>query len=66
MKGGIMQMNSITTGALDNGEAAQQSFGSIHLGAKEEKTDMKHGVLFDRVSARLKAQVGPVVYASCF
>ncbi|WP_454847934.1 chromosomal replication initiator protein DnaA, partial [Rhizobium binxianense] len=27
---------------------------------------MKHGVLFDRVSARLKAQVGPDVYASWF
>jgi chromosomal replication initiator protein len=66
MKGGIMQMNSMTTGALDNGEAASQSFGSIHLGAKEEKADMKHGVLFDRVSARLKAKVGPDVYASWF
>ena len=27
---------------------------------------MKHGVLFERVSARLKAQVGPDVYASWF
>lgn len=61
-----MQMNSMTTGALDNGEAAQQSFGSIHLSATEEKGDMKHGVLFERVSARLKAQVGPDVYASWF
>ncbi|MBB3592786.1 chromosomal replication initiator protein [Rhizobium sp. BK529] len=61
-----MQMNSMTTGALDNGEAAPQSFGSIHLSATDEKGEMKHGVLFERVSARLKAKVGPDVYASWF
>ena len=27
---------------------------------------MKHSILFERVSARLKAQVGPDVYASWF
>jgi chromosomal replication initiator protein len=38
----------------------------MRLEAAGEKGDMKHGILFERVSARLKAQVGPDVYASWF
>lgn len=61
-----MQMNTMTADALDSGDNEPQAFGSICAGAAGEKGDMKHGVLFERVSARLKAQVGPDVYASWF
>ncbi|MBB3455453.1 chromosomal replication initiator protein [Rhizobium sp. BK313] len=61
-----MQMITRTTGALDNGDNAQQAFSTVCLEAAGEKGDMKHNVLFERVSARLKAQVGPDVYASWF
>ncbi|TBG82627.1 chromosomal replication initiator protein DnaA [Rhizobium leguminosarum] len=61
-----MQMNTMTTGGLDNGDAAPQAFGSIGLEAGEAKAEMKQSILFERVSARLKAQVGPDVYASWF
>jgi chromosomal replication initiator protein len=66
LKGGIMQMNTMTTSGLDNADAAPQAFGSIRLEAAEVKADMKQNVLFERVSARLKAQVGQDVYASWF
>lgn len=61
-----MQMNTMTTSGLDNGDAAPQAFGSIRLEAAEVKADMKQNVLFERVTARLKAQVGQDVYASWF
>ncbi|CAN7142754.1 chromosomal replication initiator protein DnaA, partial [Rhizobium sp. LjRoot258] len=61
-----MQMNTMTADALDSGDNEPQAFGSICAGAAGEKGDMKHGVLFERVSARLKAQVGPDVFASWF
>ncbi|MBP2442654.1 chromosomal replication initiator protein [Rhizobium leguminosarum] len=66
LKGGIMQMNTMTTGGPDNGDVAPQAFGSIRLDVGEAKAEMKHSILFERVSARLKAQVGPDVYASWF
>jgi chromosomal replication initiator protein len=61
-----MQMNTMTAGALKQGDSAQQALGSVCLEAAGEKGDMKHSILFERVSARLKAQVGPDVYASWF
>lgn len=61
-----MQMTSMTAGALNKGDKAPQAFGSDCHEAAGGKADMKHGVLFERVSARLKAQVGPDVYASWF
>lgn len=61
-----MQMNTMTTGGLDNGDAAPQTFGSIRLEVGEAKAEMKQSISFERVSARLKAQVGPDVYASWF
>ncbi|KAA0699279.1 chromosomal replication initiator protein DnaA [Neorhizobium sp. P12A] len=61
-----MQMNTMTAGALKQGDNAQQALGSVCLEAAGEKGDMKHSILFERVSARLKAQVGPDVYASWF
>ncbi|MDE1995727.1 MAG: chromosomal replication initiator protein DnaA, partial [Rhizobiaceae bacterium] len=61
-----MHMNTRTVGALENGDNAPQAFVAVDLQAAGEKGDMKHNVLFERVSARLKAQVGPDVYASWF
>ncbi|TXH82411.1 MAG: chromosomal replication initiator protein DnaA, partial [Rhizobium sp.] len=53
------------TGALENGDNTQ-AFGAVCLEAAEEKSDAAQSNLFERVSARLKAQVGPDVYASWF
>ncbi len=61
-----MHMNSLAANALDDTDKASQAFGSICPEAAGEKGDMKNGILFERVSARLKAQVGPDVYASWF
>ncbi|MDM9619333.1 chromosomal replication initiator protein DnaA [Rhizobium sp. S96] len=61
-----MHMNSMAANVLDNEDKTSQAFGSICPEAAGEKGDMKNGILFERVSARLKAQVGPDVYASWF
>ncbi|MGO4565277.1 chromosomal replication initiator protein DnaA [Rhizobium sp. 2YAF20] len=61
-----MQINTMTTSALAKGDNAQKAFGTVCLDAAGDKGDMKQSVLFERVSARLKAQVGPDVYASWF
>ncbi|MEK1869751.1 MAG: chromosomal replication initiator protein DnaA, partial [Ensifer adhaerens] len=63
--GGKMQMNLVTAGALQKEGDAFQA-GSNLSQAAGEKTDMRHDALFERVSARLKAQVGPDVFASWF
>ena len=60
-----MQIHTRTTGALENGDNAQ-AFGAVCLEAAGEKGDVAQSNLFERVSARLKAQVGPDVYASWF
>lgn len=61
-----MQMNVATAaGAFQkDGEAFQA--GSNLSQAAGDKHDMRHDALFERVSARLKAQVGPDVFASWF
>lgn len=64
-----MQMNSArTAGALANGENARQALPQAGVQTTDAgvPSDMKQDALFDRVSARLKAQVGPDVYASWF
>ena len=63
-----MQMTTATTaGALVNGDDALQAVSNSKGHSQtEDKTEMKQDALFDRVSARLKAQVGPDVYASWF
>lgn len=66
LEGGIMRMNSMAADVLGSGDSAPRDFGSISAEAAGEKGDMKDGVLFERVSARLRAQVGPDVYASWF
>jgi chromosomal replication initiator protein len=59
LEGGKMRMNLAT---------APEGFqaGSNQSQAAGEKHDMRHDALFERVSARLKAQVGPDVFASWF
>ncbi len=65
LEGGKMQMNLVTAGALQKEGDAFQA-GSNLSQAAGEKIDMRHDALFERVSARLKAQVGPDVFASWF
>jgi chromosomal replication initiator protein len=68
MKGGKMQMNTArTAGAFANGENARQALPQEGAqAAAGVPSDMKHDAIFERVSARLKAQVGPDVFASWF
>jgi len=66
LEGGNMQINTMTTSALAKGDNAQKALGTVCLDVAGDKGDMKQSVLFERVSARLKAQVGPDVYASWF
>nr|WP_316651863.1 chromosomal replication initiator protein DnaA [uncultured Gellertiella sp.] len=61
-----MQVNLVTPDAAEFGDPATDGRGAGRTDAAPGGTEMKHGVLFDRVSARLKAQVGPDVYASWF
>ncbi|MDR6755036.1 chromosomal replication initiator protein [Mycoplana sp. BE70] len=61
-----MQTNTATSvGAFGNGDHALNAIaeGSDKPG---DKSETKHDALFERVSARLKAQVGQDVYASWF
>ena len=61
-----MQMNSMTAGALANGDNAHSALGAACSDGAGENADMKHNDLFDRFSKRLKAQVGVDVYQSWF
>ncbi|PTM97504.1 chromosomal replication initiator protein DnaA [Mycoplana dimorpha] len=61
-----MQANTATSvGAFGNGDDALKAIAETS-DKPGDTTDTKHDVLFDRVSARLKAQVGQDVYASWF
>ena len=67
MEGGKMQVNTArTAGAFANGENARQALPQEGVQAAGVPSDMKQDALFERVSARLKAQVGPDVFASWF
>ncbi|PWE56051.1 chromosomal replication initiator protein DnaA [Metarhizobium album] len=61
-----MQVNMMTTGALGDGDKAPKPFDAVCSEVTEDKTGMTYNALFDRFSARLKAQVGQDVYASWF
>lgn len=61
-----MQINSLTAGAAVDGNHAQEATGIVRSGATEDSSVATQDVLFERFSARLKAQVGPDVYASWF
>jgi chromosomal replication initiator protein DnaA len=60
-----MQMTTVPARA-GNGDHARQAFDSVCSEAAGETSEMKHDALFERFSARLKAQVGQDVYASWF
>ncbi|CAN7174239.1 chromosomal replication initiator protein DnaA [Rhizobium sp. LjRoot30] len=61
-----MQVNMMTTGVLGDGDKAPKPFDTVCSEVAEDKTGMTYNALFDRFSARLKAQVGQDVYASWF
>ena len=61
-----MHINSVTAGAAVDGNHAQTAIDAVCSEAAGDKSEMKHDVLFERFSLRLKAQVGPDVYASWF
>ncbi len=62
-----MLNNSVTAAIVfENGENARQIAVKQSDVPAGDKCDMLHSALFERVSARLKAQVGPDVFASWF
>ncbi|WP_377297593.1 chromosomal replication initiator protein DnaA [Rhizobium sp. SGZ-381] len=61
-----MQMNTVSARTLDSGNQTSEPLDSVCAKAAGEKSEMKPDALFERFSARLKAQVGPEVYASWF
>jgi chromosomal replication initiator protein len=60
-----MHINTVSIRA-GNGDQARQGIDSICSKAAGEISEMKHDALFERFSARLKAQVGQDAYASWF
>ncbi len=60
-----MQLN-LAMGAVTDGDRAPKASDAACSDAAGDKSTMKHDALFERFSARLKAQVGPEVYASWF
>jgi chromosomal replication initiator protein len=65
LKGGNMQLN-LAMGAVADGDRAPKTRDAACSDAAGDKSAMTHDALFERFSARLKAQVGPEVYASWF
>jgi chromosomal replication initiator protein len=65
LKGGNMQLN-LAMGAVADGDRAPKACDAACSEAAGDKSAMRHDALFERFSARLKAQVGPEVYASWF
>ena len=61
-----MHTNTVSIRAAGDADTARQAFGSAATQAAGENRDMKHEALFERLSLRLKAQVGQDVYASWF
>ncbi len=60
-----MQLN-LAMGAVADGDRAPKTRDAACSDAAGDKSAMTHDALFERFSARLKAQVGPEVYASWF
>ena len=61
-----MQTNKLAVGALVDGNNATKAFGSSYPEDGGAMTDAAQSALFERFSTRLKAQVGPEVFASWF
>ncbi len=60
-----MQLN-LVMGAVSNGDRTPKACDAAGTDAARDNQVMKQDALFERFSARLKAQVGPEVYASWF
>ena len=60
-----MQLN-LVMGAVSNGDRTPKACDAADTDAARDNQVMKQDALFERFSARLKAQVGPEVYASWF
>ncbi|UHS55323.1 chromosomal replication initiator protein DnaA [Agrobacterium vaccinii] len=60
-----MQLN-LVVGAVSNGDRTPKACDAAGTDAARDNQVMKQDALFERFSARLKAQVGPEVYASWF
>ncbi len=61
-----MHMNSMTAGALANGDNAHSALGAACSEGAGENAEMTHNDLFERFTKRLKAQVGVDVFQSWF
>ena len=61
-----MQMNTAPIRAFGESDTVPQTLDSVCSQAAGEKSEMHHDALFERFSARLKAQVGLEVYTSWF
>ncbi|TCR02004.1 chromosomal replication initiator protein DnaA [Neorhizobium sp. BT27B] len=61
-----MQMNTAPIRAFGESDTVPQTLDSVCSQAAGEKSEMQNDALFERFSARLKAQVGLEVYTSWF
>lgn len=61
-----MQMKMVTASAAASGDEARAIENAVCPDAMVEATQAEYAAVFERFSARLRAQVGPDVYASWF
>lgn len=66
LEGGEMQMKMVTASAAASGDEARAIENAVCPEAMVEGLEAQHAAVFERFSARLRAQVGPDVYASWF
>lgn len=66
LEGGEMQMKMVTASAAAGGDEARAIENAVSPDAVVESTQAEYAAVFERFSARLRAQVGPDVYASWF
>jgi chromosomal replication initiator protein len=66
LEGGEMQMKMVTASAAAGGDEARAIDNAVSPEAMVEGLEAQHAAVFERFSARLRAQVGPDVYASWF
>jgi len=61
-----MQINTVSASASAKADHARTEVDAVCLDVTGDKLAMQHDALFERVSTRLRAQVGQDVYASWF
>jgi chromosomal replication initiator protein len=66
LEGGEMQMKMVTANAAASGDEAGAIQNAVCPDVLVEGLEAQHAAVFERFSARLRAQVGPDVYASWF